>query len=228
MPARRHAGGPPTNLRQVIANGPNGDETVIDRVESVIRHGGFMKDAAARVGVRIETLRNWLAIGNRCARELTQEGGRRLSRMQQHERDCIDLAARVERAEADARMGMLLLVEKLAVGGFERKTTVEKVNAAGQVVERTTTTAIAAPDGAMATWWLRHRHPHDFAVQRVELTGAGGGPIEVDAGNVVDKLRERLREVATAAAEASPDAMDQLLATATGNGHNGNGNGDHP
>lgn len=231
MPARAGAGAPPTDLRQVIGNGPRGDETVIDRVEGVLRLGGFMKDAAARCGVSIETLRRWIALGNRCARELNDPDGRTLSRMKKHERDCVDLARRVEAAEADSRMGMLLLVHKEAVGGYEKVETVERVNAAGQVVETTRKTSTAAPNGSMATWWLMHRHPEDFARTRVEVTGAGGGPVEVNVTNVVDKLKERLAEVRSMAAGSDPASIEAAIAAAAsghGNGNGTNGNGDHP
>ena len=56
--------------------------------------------------------------------------------------------------------------------------------------------AKAKKDPKLAKWWLSHRHKRwaDNKPQRVELTGKGGGPIQVDDARA--KLLERLERLA--------------------------------
>jgi hypothetical protein len=50
------------------------------------------------------------------------------------------------------------------------------------VVETTTRRERRAPDGAMLRWLLSKRFPDEFS-DRLELTGAGGGPVQVEHGD---------------------------------------------
>ena len=67
-------------------------------------------------------------------------------------------------------------------------------------------------------WWLERRYPSDFGI-RHEITGAGGGPVEI-----IDTARDRLAQIlqqmhdAQQAGLAKPNGQDLLL-PAKPNGH---------
>jgi len=189
-----------------------------------MRLGGFLHDAAARVGVAVETLRTWRTVGNRCLGEVTA-GKRRRSDMSRHERNCATLAAKIDLAEAEARTGLMMVAGQLARGGITRKeTTTKSVNApAGAVVVETITREIeVGPDGHMVAWLLQHRWPGDFNRSRLEITGADGGAVQVDATPIIEKVRRHLADIQAARAETDPAALETLMAepaTPNGNGH---------
>jgi hypothetical protein len=233
--ARPGAGRPPTDLRRVIAqrDTPGGtvDVSVMDRVEETIRNGGFEKDAAARVGVSVETLRRWVKTGIRL-RIALQDAKQTLADSTRHERDCLELAHRIEVAEAEARTALMALGNKLARGNYTRTETVTKRDANGNVLEVTEKTSVADPDGGMVRWILQHRWPEDYARSRLELTGADGGPMVLEAEPIADKLRGLLAEAGKNAAAGSREAVEARLAEAAAasgtNGHGTNGNGSAP
>jgi transposase-like protein len=233
---RAGAGRPPTNLRRVIATreAPDGsvvEVTIIDRVEETLRQGAMVKDAAARVGVAVETLRRWQATGVRVRAALGErdaDGNPKhdTADLSAHERNCVELANRMDAAEADTRTALLALTQQLARGGRQRVETIVKVNAAGQELERVTKTSTTEPDIRAIQWMLSHRWRDDFG-SRVEVTGADGGPVLVDAEPIADRLRADLAEVRANRAASSRDVIEEQLAAAKGNGHSVNGNGHH-
>ena len=168
--------GAPKNLRDVLAyrevDGEQVPVTVADRVEETIRQGAFLHDAAARVGVSVETLRRWITTGNGAAADLLA-GRTRLSAMTRHQRRCMDLAERVERAEADAKVALTGKAMEIARGGYVRTETSTKT-VGGTITEVTTREIEAGPDSHALTWMLAHRWPEDFGRTRLEVTGAGG------------------------------------------------------
>lgn len=235
--ARPGAGAPPTNLDQVVryrndpATGEKVGLTVTDIVVETMAVGGFLHDAAARVGVSVEALRRWRTTGNACLAEITN-GARRLSEMRAHERRCIVLVQRMDDAEAEARTALLQVAHGIANGGGTRTETTVKLlqptDADGAPkgdpieLERTTRTIEAAPDGHMVGWLLSHRWPADFNRQRIEVTGEGGGPVQVDATSALDKIRQHLADIKAAREETDPERLEAAIAG------NGSGNGHHP
>jgi hypothetical protein len=218
-------------------DGTTTDVTVMERVEETLRQGAFVKDAAARVGVAVETLRRWQATGVRKRADLMALGpdGRpklQPSDLTAHERNCVELADRMDRAEAEARTALLVLGQRLARGGVERVERTVKMDPAGNVtetIERTTTTEA---DPRMIQWLLSHRWRDDFG-SRVEVTGADGGAVVIDAEPVAAKLRGLIDQVRANRADSTPEALEAAMAAGANgtNGHapspNGNGNGQH-
>lgn len=214
------------NLRDVVGyrevDGQQVAVTVMDRVEETIRQGCFLHDAAARVGVSIETLRRWITNGNAAAADLLA-GRRRLSGMTAHEKRCIELADRVERAEAEAKLVLTGTAMKVARGGFKRIETTRRATGTGPP-EVTVKEVEVGPDSHMLSWMLAHRFPADFG-NRLEVTGAGGGPVRVDAGPALERLREALE--ATRANLTGVSGNGHQPPAAAANGHaNGNGSTD--
>lgn len=223
-------GRPPTNLRAVVAYRASADGgqvplTVMDVVEETIRTGGFIKDAAARVGVTVHVLREWRRIGNRCLRDVL-DGAKRRSQLSRHERLCCELATKMDKAEAEARVLLLGKAQRLAQGGLTRTETTERRDASGAVVERTERQIELLPDSGMIQWLLSHRWRDDFGRQAVEVSGPDGGPVQLESAGIVERLREALAGVRENQAETTPEAIESALA-AKGNGHRA-GNGTHP
>lgn len=153
---------------------------VIDRVVETLQANAFLHDAAARSGIAVETLRQWRRKGVE-ASTLILAGKKRRSDFDTHTKRCIELAAAMERAEADARLLLLGALTQMARGGLEQTRVVEKVDAeSGNVLERTEEVRKLLPDPRSITWLLSHRYPGDFA-PRIEITGPEGGPVQVES-----------------------------------------------
>lgn len=189
--------------------------TVIDAIVDTIEGMGFLHDAAARVGVAVETVREWRKLGARANADL-YSGRRKRGELQAHEKRCAELAARLAQADANARMRLLGIARDVAAGGLE---TVETVTRAVQVnegepriTEITTRRTSSLPNAGMVTWLLGHRWPGDFNRTRVEVSGPDGGPVPVDTTSARDRLNAKLDEIARSAGTA-PDP------TPAGNGH---------
>lgn len=217
-----HNGGRrPTNLWQVIAEVDGKPVTMIDRACEVIRGGGFAKDAAARLGVRVETYRVWLTLGAQTTRAILA-GQTVEAALSDHERQCVELEYRTWQAEYEGRADKLAALDRLMLGGFERIRVVErhtidptKEGDAGVTVERTEHREVAMPDAGAIRWWLQVRYPDEFR-QQVAVTGPEGGPV-VDLARPVEQLRSLLGRFAESSQRAAelplPDAVRN------GNGH---------
>lgn len=184
---------------------------VIDRVETTLRMNGFMHDAAARAGISPDKLRIWRGKGNR-ANSAILEGRKRYSELDTLTKRCIELARRMDLAEAESRSVLLDTANRLAVGGLERKRLVQKRDMrTGDVVEVTEETTTMLPDPRMITWLLTHRYPQDFPAQRVEISGPAGGPVEVEI-TARDRLLDAI-EAVQKRSELGPEIGPE------GNGH---------
>jgi hypothetical protein len=168
---------------------------VIDAIESTLRANGFMHDAAARAGLSTETLRQWRRKGVEAAGQLLA-GKVRRSDLDVHTRRCVELADRMDRAEADARVALLGQVTALAQGGLTVSKIIERVNVStDEILERRVEIATTLPDIRALTWLLSRRYPHDFPT-RIEVTGPEGGPVQIQPVRdrllaAVDAVRQR-------------------------------------
>lgn len=186
-----------TTITDVIDRRPNGEPiTVLDRACETLRTGGFLNDAAARCGVNVSQMREWITLGNRAQADIVQ-GRRTNSELSDRERECVRFASALELAEADGKMLLLGLSQRIARGGAKVVTTTttvvdgrpevrdddgrvirHEVPPVRTVVERHEETQ---PDGAMIRWRLERRWPDQFGrSSRLELTGPEGGPVQFD------------------------------------------------
>jgi hypothetical protein len=161
--------------------------SAMDIIEEAIRAGAFLHDAAARVGVTVETLRDWRKQGVNALRQVAQ-GTRRRSDLSRRVRQYAELAHRMDKAEADARLLMLGTMTRVAQGGIVATETVTKVDPSGNVLETVTKRSETLPDSKAAAWMLQHRWPGDFH-GRTEITGPEGGPVQVDTTDALTRLR---------------------------------------
>lgn len=224
---RPSAGQPPVDLEAVAGyldiDGVRTPTTVADQVVEALAAGAFEKDAAARAGVDKTTLRNWIAAGARARRQVLQ-GDRRAHDLTDHEAQCVRLLVRVEEAEASARTMLAATAARVAQGGIEAKETTRRMEPDGRVTE-TVTVRKTLPDGRLALQILAQRWPAEWGRNRVELTGADGGPVLVDAAPIRDMVAARLDAIRERTAAASPEALG-LTAAPNGSG-NGNGSNGH-
>lgn len=190
-------------ILQPVGHRPDGTPLYIaDRVAEALRLGASLNDAATRATVTSATLRTWVRAGTRLL--LATEAGTRLPQtLSAVERAQVDLARTVEQAAVEGKMLLLGQLERLS-RGIERTITIEKQDAAGTVIERTTRVETALPDAATIRWRLARRWPDEFA-DRVHVDHTG----QVDTGDRAAELAAALRA--------------ELNAQPNGNGHAANG-----
>jgi hypothetical protein len=214
--SKRHMGRPPKNPFEVIdhelIDTPDGPVrqpvTAMDRIEQTLRANGFIHDAAARAGIATETLRAWRTKGVRANADL-ENGRRGRSDLSDHEARCVELARRMERAEADAKVALTALLTGAAQRGLQQVRIIETVNPdTGEVIARRRETITLPRDVKSAMWMLSHRYKEFRG--HIEVSGPGGGPLQVDVAP-----KEALAEAVERAAER--------LGLPAGNGRSGNG-----
>lgn len=196
----------PLILRPIATR--DGEVMVWDRVAEVLRVGGSLKDAAARSGVSTPSLHAWVRNGTRLSAAV-EAGGRLEESLTRSEAAEVRVARTVETATAEGKLLLLGLLDRVSRGHETRVVTV-KLDPHGNEIERTERTEQHGPDAATIRWRLSRRFPDEWA-GRLEVTGAGGGPIEVAttaerASELADALRTQL--------EAEP-----VAASSNGNGH---------
>lgn len=232
--SRPGAGKSPTNLRAVIEEVPEQVTphgvvearklTVMDAIVDTLEGMGFLHDAAARVGVAVETVREWRKLGVRVSTDLAQ-AKRTPASLTPHERNCAELARRMAAADAVSRMRLLGLAASVASGGTDTVETVTKAVQVGdhdpKVVEITTRTATTLPNPGMVQWLLSHRWPADFNRTRVEVSGPDGGAIPVDVTSARDKMAGALADLEQRQAESAhhATATEQAAIAHGANGH---------
>lgn len=202
-------GRPPRDLHEICGYTKDGKPVrVIDRAVECSRLGMSLSDTAARCGIDRSVIFEWERRGTVVSTEI-YGGRRRVVDLTKHERKCFEFVQLTAQAEAEGVTYWLGLAEKLAAGGFVMETITEKVDATtGKVIERSTKRSAAAPDGPMIRWGLERRRPEQFGQRTaVELTGAGGGPVQIEATAVIDLLLGELDRIAV-----NTDATDVLLA----------------
>lgn len=167
-----------------------GEVMVWERVADAIRLGGSLHDAAARAGVGKAVLQGWLRNGTRLQAAIGQ-GARDPDSLTAHEQAEMQLAVVVDRAEAEAKLVLLGLLDRVT-RGVEVRTVTVKIDQSGQEVERTERTENRGPDPATIRWRLERRWPEEFG-QRVRaevVAQIDTGPERV--AELADALRSHL------------------------------------
>lgn len=228
QPTRRHQGKPVLNLHAPIAYvevpDPNGPGTVrqaqsiIDVAADTFRFYGTWPDAAARCGIHVDTLRGYVDHGARVRRNMLS-GDMKAGDLRAHDRQCVELLERIERAQADGALMLTGVLARSAQGHQLPPETKTKRDSAGNVLQVETTVRHAQPDPRSAMWLLERTRPADYgpAHQRVEVTGADGAPL-VDVGKPLDRLTSLLDSIRAnrAAAPTAADAEAHVTPTPEG------------
>lgn len=199
--------GRPSKINQVVRHRSDGTPvTASEHLIERIQLGLPQHIACDGAGLDKQTLHNWRLAGAR-ARALAAAGGKPTKA----QRDLANFLDRLERAEAEAEANRLAIIQRAAQGGAVVTKTVEKRNAAGDLIERTVTTETLRPEWTAAAWWLERRHHARYA-RRFEVTGADGAPLvppEEQARGIADSARRYLAELEVAGRTViEADAID--------------------
>lgn len=172
--------------------------TVADAIIDAIRGGNYIETAARLADVDKVTLHAWLKEGAGLAIAVNN-GKRSLSSLKAQEKRLLEFSYSVQRATAEAESAGQAGI--LAAGRLRqqksRTTTVTKMVNGVRVVETTTTTEDVPADWRALAW---HQERRFFGQgwgpkEQVELTGADGGPVELDLTVRAAELTERVRRV---------------------------------
>jgi len=195
--------GRPSKIDEVVRIGADGQPvTVGEQIVQRLQLGLTNIAAVKAAGVNRDTFWRWKGDGARL-RALQAQGKRKT--FTDYELKLIAFSDAVEKAEGEAEVQRLAVIQGAAVGGqrivkvSERQALVDGVMT---VVERTVTTETARPNWTAAAWWLERRRPAQYA-RRVEITGAEGAPLLEEADHaraLADSLRDYLAGAADAAA----------------------------
>ncbi|MGH2796137.1 MAG: hypothetical protein ACRDM0_00330 [Thermoleophilaceae bacterium] len=127
--------------------------TLIEQIALDVRAGNFIEPAARRHGVGHSTLHKWLSRGRDLARAVDRDDeDAGASEWTERDRLCVDLVDTLEKAEAEAEVRVVAIVQN------------------------------AIPTNWQAGFrWLESRaRSRWLRVERQELTGRDGGPVEVE------------------------------------------------
>lgn len=192
LPVRRgDHGGRPSKLT----------ERTEDTIIGAVLEGNHLTTAAAAAGISVSTLHRWVDVANDIEEAIESGKPYDVDGLRY-----LEFRDRLADARAQAEMRAVAVVQKQMQGGYlvhERPLQ----NVQGDplydqdgklLVERT----YAQPDGRLALAYLGRSRPGQWgqsSQNRVELTGAGGGPVQVEhTGDQISALADRLAEVAAA------------------------------
>lgn len=178
--------GRPLRIHEVVDHREGQPVTIGEQIVRDVQHGNYVETAAAAAGLDKATVFDWMRRG---ARLRTDEHEGRRSRFTKDERALMEFSTSVAQAQARAEADDVRRLDRLGQGGLLRVVETVKVNAAGNEVERSTRTESLAPDAAVLQWRLERRFGARWGRQ-VAVTGADGGPVQVDLGRSAREILE--------------------------------------
>jgi hypothetical protein len=197
MPGRRRERGRPRALNAEV------EKKLIQATEA----GSPVELAAEYAGIGRSTFTQWMTLGHnevedRAAGDPPQ---RRLDAY-------VELFEKITEARAKAAVSGVALINRVARGGAVTEETVKKYRDpdTGEMVEESTVKR-TAPDWRAAAWMLEKQHRQFFGKEaaQVEVTGAGGGAVQVEhtvSEDFADRIRENLAHALTAHVPAALEA----------------------
>ncbi|MEQ7008418.1 hypothetical protein ABN028_19790 [Actinopolymorpha sp. B17G11] len=161
------------------------------RLVDAVRLGAPVAVASAHAGISEQSFYNWMNAG-REEIEARDAGEPPNPDHEPHMR----LWERIIDARAAATIRNVGQLQKAAAGGYVTEETTRKFRdpETGRIITETTTKR-APVDWRAAAWWLERQQRSHFGkgVDQVELTGANGGPLQVEATVDVQALTQRLQ-----------------------------------
>lgn len=175
-------------------------ERTEDAIIHAVMEGNHLTTAAAAAGVSQSTLYRWIEAANDVEEAI--DAGKPYD---VHALRYLQFRDRLADARAQAEMRAVQVVNRQMVGGYLiHEKPLQNVNGdpiygpdGELLVERT----YAQPDGRLALAYLNRSRPGSWgqsATNRVELTGSGGGPVQVEHAEKdhIESLAARLAAVA--------------------------------
>lgn len=179
-------------------------EQLSDQLCAHLRTGHYIETACALVGLSKTSMYAWLKNGAR-----HRDSNVAHSKLRAHDRRCVEFLNAVEVAEAEAEEKDMLRLTALGRGGLEVTTVTEKVNAEGNVIEKTTRRETLPPNHQVLEWRMERRWPDRWGRRStVQVTGKDGGPLELTTEERADRLAEDAALFLAGAAAAADAAVD--------------------
>lgn len=215
--------GRPPKLDQVLRtrrrDGATVDVTIADHIIEAMRLGDYIESAAQSAGVDKRSVYEWMRVGADLSRRMHRatERGIRAPKATAHEKRCLEFSHAIAQATEEWHLATIGTLEQMARGGRTIQTTTEKraidaTTGVETVVERTVRTEVLQPSIQAIEWRLRHRFPKRYS-ERLEVTGAEGGPIELSieerAAGLASQLRAYLDGVDDADTPSGAPSDDQ-------------------
>lgn len=164
--------------------------TVADRIVAAIRNGHYIESAAASAGVHKDTVYEWRKVAGRAR----IQGSLDTRTLTDHETRCIAFSDAVDEAEATYDLAAGEVLERVGRGGIPIVVTTVKTDAQGNVIESTTRTSASLPDARTIEWRLSKRFKDRYG-DRIEVTGADGGPVTLSMEERAGALRSLVQQV---------------------------------
>ena len=171
-----------------------------------LRGGNYVDVALDFAGISRSTYYSWSQKARECEKD---EHGQPTN---PKDRIYVDFMDRVAKALADSEVAAMGRIERAARGGavkFVINPTEEEAKAGKrpEVIER-----VYAPVWQADAWRLERRYPERYArVDRTEVSGRGGGPIQLDASAATSRLMGFFRQLASRrGTEPDPAAAAEL------------------
>jgi len=208
MAAKRPEAGRPPRLTEIVRYDEQVDDdggpiivpvTLAEQVVERIRTGLDLNDAAASSNITRQTIWNWRRKGALARARRAQGKAARLPDADAY----VQFVDALERAEAEAELTRLQVIEGAAMGGFKTTRTVITYGPDGSVVGRVVTEETVLPNWLPAAWWLERRRPAKY----VRPSAATPSPQYVPDDGLDDERAEGLlAEIESFLADATPSA----------------------
>jgi hypothetical protein len=179
------------------------EEAVRERLLAAVAAGMTHHAAAVYAGIHEATFYRWMARG-RAAQDAHEAG-----ELDDAEEPFREFCEAVTRAHAHGQHANVMRIDRVAEGGHvvRRRTRRYRDPATGQLLEEIEED-VAPPDWRAAAWVLERRHPDGFArPSQLQVSGPGGGPVEVAQTPGLAALAERVAE-SLAEYRAEMEALD--------------------
>lgn len=178
-------------------------EEVESRLLKAVRAGTPQREAVRHAGVGERTFYTWMSRGE--AEQARQDDGAPANPEEEPYRQ---FRQRVLRARADTAVGGVALIQSVARGGAVIRETKRRYRdpTSGEMVEETEVQR-TAPDWRAAAWLLERSFRADFGRGPVEVTGPGGGPVQVSEPSLAElaaRIRANVAELAPERPELLP------------------------
>jgi transposase len=170
------------------------------------RQGMPVEAAAAYAGIGKSTFMDWMARGR------TEFTRRQEGKTDPAEEPYVQLLERIDLARETAHAQAVLQLRRLINGGFVTKEVTKKLRdpETGEIYHETTVDR-ASPDFRAISWYLERAHRGQWGkdATQIEITGAAGGPVQVervDLDDLATRLQGTLHALEYPPEEPIPDA----------------------
>lgn len=168
--------GRPTTIDDIVAYTDDGiPVTAAERIIRTLETGEYLTAACDAALTDGSTVRQWIDAGAEAARKRS-----RGDRLTANERRYLAFSLEVEASQARGRERLITALANGATVGAVKTSTSVKTNKNGDVIETIERTENIPPDLGIALEMVARRWPKEWGrKEQIEVTGEGGGPVQV-------------------------------------------------